>query len=255
MAHANQPVQLGSGNLNTCRLPRTGQPGASRSVEFLGEADKKPFRPADVADPIRILILDYFAYELGAALAKPVKRLVDVVNREHDAEGASSVHRGVAVICDNSRREETRELETAVAVRCAHHGNLDALIGKSGDTSCPFSFDRGPPLKKPIVNSRSSTTIPMLFSGLKEYEAHLSGPWNFMAVEFPPLFAYTGFASSIQRYAAKVVLWLDVWDLTAPVERRKGREPQVSTRTPLLSLSNSPTRRPIHQAKPTVQRL
>jgi hypothetical protein len=48
--------------------------------------DEKPFRPADVAEPIRILILDYFAYELGAALAKPVKRLV--VNREHDAEVA-----------------------------------------------------------------------------------------------------------------------------------------------------------------------
>jgi hypothetical protein len=46
---------------------------------------------------------------------------------------------------------------------------------------------------------------------------------------------------------------LDVWDLTAPVERLKGREPQVSTRTPLLSLSNSPTRRPIHQAKSKVQ--
>jgi hypothetical protein len=57
--------------------------GASRSVEFLGEADEKPFRPADVAEPIGILIRDYFAHEVGAALAKPVKRLVDVVNREH----------------------------------------------------------------------------------------------------------------------------------------------------------------------------
>ena len=48
------------------------------------------------------------------------------------------------MIRDDRRREETGELETAVAVRCAHHGNLDALIGKPGDTSCPFSFDRGP---------------------------------------------------------------------------------------------------------------
>jgi hypothetical protein len=60
----------------------------STSVEFLGQADEKPFRPADVAEPIRILILDYFTYELSATLAKPVKRLVDVVNREHDAEVA-----------------------------------------------------------------------------------------------------------------------------------------------------------------------
>ena len=51
------------------------------------------------------------------------------------------------MIRDDRRREEAGELETAVAVRCAHHGNFDALVGKSGDTSCPFSFDRGPPFE------------------------------------------------------------------------------------------------------------
>jgi hypothetical protein len=35
------------------------------------------------AEPIRIFILDYFAYELRAALAEPFKRLVDVVHGEH----------------------------------------------------------------------------------------------------------------------------------------------------------------------------
>jgi hypothetical protein len=64
--------------LSNSRLP-------SRSIEFLGESDEKPFRPADVAKPIRVLIPDYFAYELCAALAK---HLVDVVHGEHDAEVA-----------------------------------------------------------------------------------------------------------------------------------------------------------------------
>ena len=59
-----------------------------RSAEFLGEADEKPFRPADVAEPIRAFILDYFAYELCAALAEPFKRLVDIVHGEQDAEVA-----------------------------------------------------------------------------------------------------------------------------------------------------------------------
>ena len=59
-----------------------------RSSEFLGESDEKPFRPADVAEPIRVFILDYFAYELRAALAELFKRLVDVVHGEHDAEVA-----------------------------------------------------------------------------------------------------------------------------------------------------------------------
>src|SRR6185295_6647716 len=54
---------------------------------------------------------------------------------------------GVPVICDDRRREEAGELEPAVAVRCAHHGNLDALIAQSSDTSGPFSFDRGPPFE------------------------------------------------------------------------------------------------------------
>jgi hypothetical protein len=59
-----------------------------RSAEFLGESEEKPFRTADVAESIRIFMLDYFAYELRAALAKPFKRLVDIVHGEHDAEVA-----------------------------------------------------------------------------------------------------------------------------------------------------------------------
>src|SRR5262245_55603418 len=34
-----------------------------------------------------------------------------------------------------------------MAVRRAHHGNLDALIAQSRDTSGPFAFDRGPPFE------------------------------------------------------------------------------------------------------------
>ena len=34
-----------------------------------------------------------------------------------------------------------------MAVRCAHHGNLDTLIAQSSDTSGLFSFDRGPPFE------------------------------------------------------------------------------------------------------------
>jgi hypothetical protein len=55
-----------------------------RSAKFLG--DEKPFRPADIAEPIGVFILDYFAYELGTALAELFKRLVDVIDGEHDAE-------------------------------------------------------------------------------------------------------------------------------------------------------------------------
>jgi hypothetical protein len=59
-----------------------------RSAEFLGESDEKSFRPADVAEPIRVFILNYFAYEPRAALAELLERPVDVVYREHNAQVA-----------------------------------------------------------------------------------------------------------------------------------------------------------------------
>src|SRR5690242_15487653 len=41
------------------------------STQLFGESDKEPFRPADVAKPIRVIILDDFADELGAARTQP----------------------------------------------------------------------------------------------------------------------------------------------------------------------------------------
>jgi hypothetical protein len=89
------------------------------------------------------------------------------------------------VIRHNRRHEESRELKTAVAVRCAHHGNFDALIGKSGDTSCPFSFDRGPAfeLKAEFLKeiNRPSEVIDDDSYIIQPFERHASNlqdvPW------------------------------------------------------------------------------
>jgi hypothetical protein len=51
----------------------------------LSESDEKLLRPADVAEPIRVSILDNFAHELRAVLAEPLERLVDVIHGEHHA--------------------------------------------------------------------------------------------------------------------------------------------------------------------------
>ena len=54
--------------------------------EFLGQPDEKSFRSADVAEPIRVLVLDHFAADkLCAVLAEPDERIVDVVHGKHDA--------------------------------------------------------------------------------------------------------------------------------------------------------------------------
>ena len=84
--------------------------------ELLGEPDEKSFGAADIAEPIRVFVLHHFADELRAVLAKPGKRLVDVVHSEHDAQVAESVHRGVPVIGNCGRGEKSRELEPTVAV-------------------------------------------------------------------------------------------------------------------------------------------
>src|SRR5205085_12112744 len=64
-----------------------------------------------------------------------------------DAQVAEGVHRGVPVIGDYTRCKKARELEPAVAVRSAHHGDLDALVAQSSDTPCPLSFHHGSPFE------------------------------------------------------------------------------------------------------------
>jgi hypothetical protein len=81
--------ELRVGERERFRFPDGGRVRSPRrSAEFLGESDEKPLRPADVAEPIGVSIPDHFAYELRTAIAEPLKRAVDVVHGEHDAQVA-----------------------------------------------------------------------------------------------------------------------------------------------------------------------
>src|SRR5262245_32520778 len=115
--------------------------------ELFGKPDQNSFGTPDVAEPIRILILDHFADEFRAALAEPGERIVDVLHGEHDAQVTESVHWSAAVIGNHGRREESGHLEPAVTVRRPHHGNLDAHVAQPSDAICPVSFDWGAPLE------------------------------------------------------------------------------------------------------------
>jgi hypothetical protein len=164
--------------LLTVRLNFSSIGDASLSVKFLGESDEKSFGSADIAEPIRILIPDDFSYELRASPAKPGKRLVDVIHGKHDAEVAQGVYRGVAVVRDDRRREEAGQLETTVPVRRAHHRDLDALIGESGDTAGPLSFDQGPPFKLKTEVSKEIYRLPQVIDDdshvIHPFERHAS---------------------------------------------------------------------------------
>ena len=52
---------------------------------FLGESDENALGPPDVAEPIRVFVLDHFPNELRTPLAEPGERIVDVLHGEHDA--------------------------------------------------------------------------------------------------------------------------------------------------------------------------
>jgi hypothetical protein len=53
--------------------------------ELLGEPNEQSFGSTDVAEPIRVLVLNHFADKLRAARTEPDEHLVNVVYGEHDA--------------------------------------------------------------------------------------------------------------------------------------------------------------------------
>jgi hypothetical protein len=79
----------------------------SRSAEVLGESEEESSRSADVAEPVDVFVLDDFgADELRTVLPEAAKRVVDVVDLEHDPQITEGVHRRIPVIGDDGRVEE-----------------------------------------------------------------------------------------------------------------------------------------------------
>src|SRR3954453_7110385 len=82
------------------------------------------------------------------------------------------------MIRDGRGGEEAEKPDPAVAVRHPHHGNLDALIGQSIDTSGPFSFDHRPPfeLKAELAKeiNRPSEVIDDVSYVAHSFERHVS---------------------------------------------------------------------------------
>ena len=91
------------------------------------------------------------------------------------------------MIRDDRWPEESGELQTAVAVGCAHHRNLDALIAQPGNTSCPFSFDDSPPfeLKAELLKeiNRLLEVIDDDSYIIHSFERHASNLHNVVSME------------------------------------------------------------------------
>src|SRR5262245_65516757 len=106
----------------------------------LGEPDQNSFGAPYVAEPVDAFVIDDFIDHRRAELAEPREGVVDVIDGEHHAQISQRVDRGCAVIGHDGGGIEARELEAAVAVRRAQHGDLDTLAAHSGDAAGPFAF-------------------------------------------------------------------------------------------------------------------
>src|SRR6187397_1606260 len=109
--------------------------------ELLGEPDENSFGIPDVAEAVDVFVIDDFIDHRRTELYEPGEGVVDVLDGEHDAQVSQRVHGGCTVIGRDGGGVEARELEAAVAVGGAHHGDLDALAAHSGDAASPFVFD------------------------------------------------------------------------------------------------------------------
>ena len=52
-------------------------------TKLFGQANEKSFRSADVAEAIRVLVLNHITNELCSSLAEPVEHLVNDFHGEH----------------------------------------------------------------------------------------------------------------------------------------------------------------------------
>jgi hypothetical protein len=82
------------------------------------------------------------------------------------------------VIRHDAWPEEAGQLESAVAVRRPHHGNLDMLIAEAGDTPGPFPFDRGAPFELKAELAKEINRRIEVFNDdsdvVHPFESHLS---------------------------------------------------------------------------------
>src|SRR3954468_6666073 len=103
--------------------------------ELLGKPDNDALGAADVAEPIRVLVLHHFADQYGAVGAQAREDVVDTIDGEHDAADPERVHRNVlGPSSDCFRRVELVQLDPSVAVRSAHQREGSTDVPEADET-------------------------------------------------------------------------------------------------------------------------
>src|SRR5262245_46065147 len=123
----------------TSRLPPSKSSSSAHTyhvlAELLGKPDNDALGAADVAEPIRVLVLHHFANQFGAVGAQARDDDVDVIDGEHDAADPKCVHRNVlGPSSDRFRRVELVQLDPSVAVPSAHQRESSTDVLKANET-------------------------------------------------------------------------------------------------------------------------
>lgn len=109
--------------------------------QLFREANQDPFRTADVAQPVHVLIIHHLAHKLCPVRLKPGEHVVQSLHRKHHAQIAEGVDGRVSVVGGHGWPGELAKLQATVAVRSSHHRDLAKLIAKAGHPPRPFAFD------------------------------------------------------------------------------------------------------------------
>src|SRR5437867_3817063 len=94
------------------------RPCGNALPELLGKRDDDALGAADVDEPIRVLVLHYFADQFGAVGEQARDDVVDVIDGEHYTADPECVHRSVLGPSSHRlRRVELVQLDPSMAVR------------------------------------------------------------------------------------------------------------------------------------------
>src|SRR5215207_6030344 len=115
---------------------------ARRAVEPLGELDDQAFRSADVAEEVRVLVVDDLPDGFPAGLSDAVDDATHVVDLEGDVPEPGTVRGRRRLLGAGGRGVEAHHLEHVAAVGGASHHGLDRHVLETDDPIDPLAAER-----------------------------------------------------------------------------------------------------------------
>jgi len=151
------------------------------SGQLLRKSKDEALGRAHEAEPVDVLVLRNLADQLHPVAAQARHGVVDVVDREHDAADAERVRGRVLRLDANRRRPvKLRQLDAAVAVRSAHHGDVGANVLESDHRVRPAPLHRRAPFElHPELGEERHGSIEILDDDenvVHALNAHRRGP-------------------------------------------------------------------------------